>query len=53
MRADRLLFLLLLLQSRGKMTSREMGHTLEVSERTIFRDMEALNASGFRYSCIR
>lgn len=46
MRADRLLSILLLLQNRGKMTSREMAHTLEVSERTIFRDMEALSASG-------
>lgn len=46
MRADRLLSILLLLQSRGKMTSRELAQTLEVSERTILRDMEALSASG-------
>ncbi|MCE3201965.1 WYL domain-containing protein [Paenibacillus sonchi] len=46
MRADRLLSILLLLQNRGKVTSRELAGTLEVSERTIFRDMEALSASG-------
>ncbi|NQX44847.1 HTH domain-containing protein [Paenibacillus tritici] len=46
MRADRLLYILLLLQSRGKISSRELAQTLEVSERTIFRDMEALSFSG-------
>lgn len=46
MRADRLLSILLLLQSRGKISSRELAQTLEVSERTIFRDMEALGMSG-------
>ncbi|MEK4994022.1 MULTISPECIES: helix-turn-helix transcriptional regulator [Paenibacillus] len=46
MRADRLLSILLLLQNRGKMTSRELAQTLEVSERTVFRDMEALCTAG-------
>ncbi|MFF2908075.1 helix-turn-helix transcriptional regulator [Paenibacillus sp. NPDC057934] len=46
MRADRLVSILLLLQNRGKMTSRDLAQTLEVSERTIFRDMEALSSAG-------
>ncbi len=46
MRADRLLSLLLLLQARGRMTAQELAHELEVSERTIYRDINALSASG-------
>ncbi|MCS7464722.1 YafY family transcriptional regulator [Paenibacillus doosanensis] len=46
MRADRLLSILLLLQNHGRMTSRELAEKLEVSERTIFRDMEALSSAG-------
>lgn len=46
MRADRLLQIMLLLQTRGSMTSKELAGKLEVSERTIFRDMEALSAAG-------
>ena len=46
MRADRLLSLLMLLQSRGRMTARELAEKLEVSERTIYRDMEALGIAG-------
>lgn len=46
MRADRLLSILLLLQSRGKISSRELAEALEVSERTICRDMESLSISG-------
>src|ERR1700751_189779 len=45
MRADRLLSELLLLQAHGRLTGREMAERLEVSERTVHRDMEALSAS--------
>src|SRR5512147_2861952 len=46
MRADRLLSLLMLLQARGRMTAQELARELEVSERTIYRDINALSASG-------
>ncbi|WP_455711394.1 helix-turn-helix transcriptional regulator [Streptomyces hirsutus] len=46
MRADRLLSLLLLLQNRGLMTAPELAAELEVSVRTVYRDIEALGASG-------
>lgn len=46
MRADRLISILMLLQSRGRMTARELASELEVSERTIYRDVEALCTSG-------
>lgn len=46
MRADRLLSIVLLLQSRGRLTGRTLAEHLEVSERTIHRDMEALSAVG-------
>ncbi len=46
MRADRLLSILLLLQVHHRMTTRELAKRLEVSERTIHRDMEALGTAG-------
>ncbi len=46
MRADRLLSILLLMQVNRRVTARELAKRLEVSERTILRDMEALSSSG-------
>lgn len=47
MRGDRLVSILLLLQSQGQMTAKQLAENLEVSERTIYRDMEALSGAGF------
>ncbi len=46
MRADRLISILLLLQVHRRIKSQELARRLEVSERTIHRDMEALSSAG-------
>lgn len=46
MRADRLVSLVLLLRQRGRLTADALASELEVSTRTILRDIEALSTAG-------
>jgi predicted DNA-binding transcriptional regulator YafY len=45
-KTERLLAIMLLLQDRGPITARELSRILEVSERTIYRDIQSLSIAG-------
>jgi predicted DNA-binding transcriptional regulator YafY len=53
MRATRLVSLLLLLQTRGRLTAAEVAERLEVSVRTVHRDVESLAAAGVPVEAVR
>jgi predicted DNA-binding transcriptional regulator YafY len=46
MRADRLISIVMLLQTHERMTADELSRELEVSPRTIYRDITSLNIAG-------
>jgi predicted DNA-binding transcriptional regulator YafY len=53
MRAARVLDMLLVLQRRGRVTAKELADTLEVTQRTVLRDVEALGEAGVPIFTVR
>ena len=53
MRAGRLLSVLLILQGEGRVTAGELARRLEVSERTVLRDLAELGATGVPVYAVR
>ena len=53
MRAGRLLQLLMLLEHRGRLTAAQLADELEVSARTVLRDIEALSGAGVPVYSVR
>ena len=53
MRADRLLSMIWLLRTHGRLSASDLAQRLEVSRRTVLRDIEALSTAGVPVWCER